>query len=95
MLLLTTTKASRISTETLRASSAVNTRYIIAIIFCRGVSLYPAIVNLYNNVFENQLIWLNLSYIHSSKHVAINIIERSHFFGKRIQFLAVAVQVFT
>ena len=33
-----------ISTETFKASNAVNTRYIIAIIFCRGVSLYPAII---------------------------------------------------
>jgi predicted ATP-dependent endonuclease of OLD family len=35
----TTTNASNTSLETLSASNAVSTRYIIAIIFCRGVSL--------------------------------------------------------
>lgn len=39
----TTLKASKISFDTFRANIAVSTKYIIAIIFCRGVSLNPAI----------------------------------------------------
>jgi hypothetical protein len=36
------TKASRIDFDTFNAKSAVNTKYIIPIIFCLGVSFPPA-----------------------------------------------------
>ena len=53
--LLTVTNASKISFETLSASIAVSTKYIIAIIFCRGVSLVLAmtLVFRFESLFAN------------------------------------------
>jgi hypothetical protein len=46
------TNASNIDFDTLSASNAVKTRYIIPIIFCLGVSFPPAMILCFSGLYQ-------------------------------------------